>query len=170
MSDAAGIGPALLVVGCSRRKSTRLERGPAWDIYDGPLFQVLKKALRDRPGWEAEVAVLIVSARYGVIGPDRIIATYDEHLTPEAARRRGDLWARHLRAAVAGRSFRAAHANLGRDYLGVLPDLAGLLRPAPLEFATGNIGVRNAQTRRWLLSQLDGRISGGTAARRSRRR
>lgn len=173
MSGAAGIGPALLVVGCSRRKSSRVTWGRAWDIYDGPLFQVLKKALRDRPGWEAEVAVLIVSARYGVIGPDRIIATYEERLSAEVARCRGDLWARHLRAAVAGRSFRAVHANLGRIYLGVLPDLGRLFGPVPLESATGNIGVRNAQTRRWLLSQLDDRvptISDGTAARRSRRR
>ncbi len=173
MSHAGDDGPALLLIGCSRRKSAGLRRGRAWEIYDGPLFQVLKKALRGRPGWEASVAVLIVSARHGVIGPDRIISTYNERLTPESARRRGDFWARHLRSAVAGRIYRAVHANLGRDYACVLPDLDELFGPAPLERAAGNIGVRNAQTRRWLLGQLGsppGPVSGGTAPRRSRRR
>lgn len=173
MSVAAVDGPALLLMGCSRRKSPRLRRGPAWDLYDGPLFQVLKKALRDRPGWEADVAILIVSARHGVIDAGRVIATYDERLTAELSRRRGDPWARQLRAAVAGRSFRAVHVNLGRDYLGVLPDLGELFGTIPLERAVGGIGSRNAQTRRWVLGQLGlpaGPVSGGTARRRSPRR
>ena len=100
MSVDAGDGPPLLLVGCSRKKSPRVRRGRAWDVYDGPLFQVLKKALRERPGWEAAVAVLIVSARHGVIGPDRVIATYDERLTVGTAQPARRPLARQLRAAV----------------------------------------------------------------------
>ena len=173
MNGEAGVGPALLVVGCSRRKSSRLRRGHAWDIYDGPLFQVLKKALRGRVGWEVEIAMLIVSAKYGVIGRDRVISTYDELLTDELARSRGDFWARQLHDATAGRSFRSAHVNLGRAYLAVLPDLGEACGTAPLDWATGGIGNRNAQTRRWVLSQLGETavtVSGGTARPPSSRR
>ena len=73
--------PALLLIGCSRRKTPGMARGRAWDLYDGRAFQVLKKALRDRAGWEREVAVLIVSAKYGVIRPGRIIEAYEDRLT-----------------------------------------------------------------------------------------
>jgi hypothetical protein len=172
MRDDGTRPPALLLLllGCSRRKAAGLRRGRAWDLYDGPTFQVLKKALRDRPGWEDEIMVLIVSAKYGVIRSDRVVATYDERLTPASARLRGDRFARQLRSEVHGRRLRAVHVNLGRAYLAALPDLDALFDPAPVDRATGGIGVRNAQTRRWVLEQLarDARpVSDGTARRRS---
>jgi len=153
--------PALLLIGCSRKKSPHLQRGPAWDLYDGPLFQVLKKALRGRPEWEATITVRIVSARYGLIEPQQVISTYNERLTSKVAQLHGDLWARQLREVVLNHSFRAVHVNLGRDYLSVLPNLDTLFGATPLDRATGGIGVRNAQSRRWLLTQLDNPIVDG---------
>jgi hypothetical protein len=145
--------PVLLLIGCSRRKAAGVGRGRAWDVYDGPLFQVLKKALRDRDGWEETLEVLIVSAKHGVIRADRVIATYDERLTAASARLRAGRFAGQLRTAIGGRRYRAVHVNLGRDYLGALPDLDALFAPAPVDFASGGIGVRNSQTRRWVLGQ-----------------
>ena len=55
--------PALLLIGCSRRKAVGLRRGRAWDLYDGPLFQVLKKSLRGRDDWEADVSVWMPDRR-----------------------------------------------------------------------------------------------------------
>jgi hypothetical protein len=146
---------ALLLIGCSRRKTMGLRRGRAWDVYDGPLFQVLKKALRGRAGWDAVVSVLIVSAKHGVIRADRVIATYDERLTALAAREQAERFGRQLRMLIAGRRFRAVQVNLGRHYLEALPDLDRLFTQTPVDRASGGIGVRNAQTRRWLLEQLD---------------
>jgi hypothetical protein len=155
----------LLLIGCSRRKSASMRKGRAWDLYDGPTFQVLKKALRARGGWQNELAVLIVSAKYGVIQADRVISTYDEQLTPATALVRGDLFARQLRAAVAGYRFQSVHVNLGRHYLAALPDLDALFFPAPVDRASGGIGVRNARMRRWVLDRLavgTGPLSDGT--------
>jgi hypothetical protein len=166
MSAGAAGTPALLIVGCSRRKAAGLRRARAWDLYDGRLFQVLKKALRDRVGWRDEVAVLIVSAKYGVIDADRVIASYDERLTPATSRRGGERLARQLRAEVEGRRFRAVHVNLGRAYMAALADLDALFAPTPVDRASGGIGERNAQTRRWMLGQLAG-VSDGTGWRPS---
>lgn len=153
MSDTP-LAPALLILACSRRKSLDVRRGRAWDVYDGRVYQVLKKALRPHAGWEAAIEVVIVSARYGVIAAGRTIATYDDRLTatevPDLARRGGA----QLRSLLAGRTFRAAHANLGRDYREVVPELAGLLAPTPIDWAKGGIGARNAQTRDWVLRHL----------------
>lgn len=148
--------PALLLIGCSRRKASGVRRGRAWDLYDGPLFQVLKKALRDRSGWEDEVLVLIVSAKHGVLRADRVIATYDEELTEASARRRAGRFARQLRTAIAGRRFRAVHVNLGRAYVAALPDLDELFASTVIDRASGGIGTRNARTRHWVLEQLSG--------------
>ena len=158
--------PALLVMACSRRKDPRLARGRAWDVYDGRLFQVLKKLLRGQPGWDTSLTVLIVSARYGVIGTDDEIEPYDDRLTPAVASRRASEWAQRLRERLDGRRFRAAHANLGRPYRDAVPGLADLIAPAPIDWAGGGIGRRNAQTRRWVASQLgmaSDLISGGAS-------
>lgn len=165
--------PALLLMSCSRRKAKGLERGRAWDIYDGALFQVLKKVLRDREGWEAEISVLVVSARYGIVSADRMITTYEEQLSAQTARERAARFHRQLWTWIAGRRFRAVHVNLGRHYLLALPDLESLFSPLPVDRASGGIGVRNAQTRRWVQEQLGQSVSpatDGTDERRSSRR
>ncbi len=170
--SAAPTPPALLLIGCSRRKAPGLARARAWDLYDGRLFQVLKKVLRDREGWERDVAVLIVSARYGVIRLGQVIETYDERLTGESVRRRRDRFTGQLQSAVAGRDFRAVRIDLGRPYRAALPDLDALFAPTPVDWASGGIGARNARTRRWVLDQLDDdapALSGGTPGPRSSR-
>jgi hypothetical protein len=145
---------ALLLIACSKRKAPGPKRGRAWDMYDGRLFQVLKKALRDCPGWEQRLDVRIVSARYGLLRPTEVIEAYDERLTAELARERGALWAEQLRQGVTGRNYRSVHVNLGRDYLCALPNLGELFAGAGIEWATGGIGTRNAQTRFWVLRRL----------------
>jgi hypothetical protein len=146
--------PALLLIACSQRKARGIKHGRAWDVYDGRLFQVLKKALRDVTGWQERVHVLIVSARYGVLRADATIETYDERLTQALTRQRGTLWAEGLRRAVVGQSYRTVHVNLGRDYLRLLSELEEVLPSIEIDRATGGIGARNAQTRRWVLEQV----------------
>jgi hypothetical protein len=169
---------ALLLIACSRRKSpilvrapawdlydarprinrnkarSILVRAPAWDLYDGRLYQVLKKALRDRKDWDREIHVLIVSAKYGVIRSDLIIESYEERMTTDAAELRRQQFSDQLKAAVAGHSFRSVRVDLGRAYRSALLDLDALFAPIPVEWAAGGIGVRNARTRRWILEQL----------------
>jgi hypothetical protein len=130
--------------------------GRAWDLYDGQLFRVLKKAFRRHPGWREHLEVLIVSARYGVVRPGRVIETYDERLTGALLKERGDFWARSLRRAVLGKSFRAVHVNLGHSYLTALPPLADLFPGLPLDYARGGIGRRNSATLRWVIGQVKG--------------
>jgi hypothetical protein len=156
MSGPRQARPALLLIACSSRKAAGVKRGRAWDIYDGRLFQVLKKALRDTAGWQERLHVLIVSARYGVLRADALIDSYEERLTPILARQRGALWAEGLRRTLAGQSYRAVHVNLGRDYLRVLPGLTDLFPGTVIDRAEGGIGARNAQTRRWVLDQIGG--------------
>jgi hypothetical protein len=146
--------PALLILACSRRKSGQVLHGPAWDIYDGRVYQVLKKALRERPGWESEIEVLIVSARHGVIAARDSIETYEERLTTARASELASRSTHQLRRLLAGGTFRAAHANLGYDYRSAVPELAALLAPVPIDWPMGGIGSRNAQTRAWVLQRL----------------
>ncbi|MCP4539438.1 MAG: hypothetical protein GY832_20060 [Chloroflexi bacterium] len=51
-----------LILSCSQKK--RLEPGPAYLVYDGPYYRILRK---HGPPWPVDVYVL--SAKYGLI-PD----------------------------------------------------------------------------------------------------
>lgn len=125
--------------------------GPAWQVYDGVLYRVLKKRLGAPAGWPAGLDVLIVSARYGVIHPDRRIVAYDQILSDRDPPGR---WARALRRAVAGRQYEFVHVNLGRAYLRAVGEVADLFPGAELTFATGGIGRRLAQTAAWVAARL----------------
>lgn len=161
---------SLLILACSARKAANVPRGTAWDVYDGRVYQVLKKLLRDHPGWEGVLDILIVSARHGVIEPGRVIDAYDDRLTPARAAGLARRSALQIRRLVEGHEYRSAHANLGRDYRAAVPELAALLAPTPIDWASGGIGARNARTREWTRRELAAAgpgISDGAARPRS---
>ena len=137
----------LLLMGCSRRKAAGIQAGPAWEVYDGPLYRVLRKRLGPRAAWPEGLDVLIVSARYGVIRADRRIETYDAVLT---GREPPGRWTKALRRAVGGRDYGRVHVNLGRAYLRAVGDLGPLFAGADVAFAAGGIGRRAAGLVAWL--------------------
>lgn len=150
----------LLLIACSQRKVAGRHPGRAWDVYDGRLFQVLKKVFRAHPDAEGKFTILIISAKYGVIHAEQIIRCYDARITSSLIKNRKDFWTAALHAAVFGRSFTTVHVNLGRTYLQVLPNLTEWFAPLKISWATGGIGVRNAQTRRWVLEQISSASTG----------
>jgi hypothetical protein len=154
MTEPAGGPDALVLMACSRRKAAGRAEGRAWDVYDGRLFQVLKKALRASPWWPDRVRILIVSARYGILSPEDRITAYDQRLTTTTAREWRGAVAEALRHIASAHKYRSVHINLGRAYREALPDLRSLFAGAVLDWASGGIGRRNAQTRRWVLREL----------------
>ena len=68
-----------LVLSCSRAKRRDSGLLPALERYDGPLFRVLRKYLRLNP--EAQLSILILSARFGLITAGTPIPYYDQRMT-----------------------------------------------------------------------------------------
>ena len=66
-------GEALVISMCSKRKA--LERGPAKYVYGGTLIKLISSlVLKLKATW------LILSAKYGLIGSDEVIESYDAYL------------------------------------------------------------------------------------------
>src|SRR5436305_439444 len=111
----------LLVVACSQRKCRATGRIPAIERYDGPVFRVLRKHLREAPG--DAPTLLILSAKYGLIEGSREISDYDCCLTPALAQ--------HLRRPVLDRVRQALWSQrwdcvgvcVGNRYLALLDGL-----------------------------------------------
>jgi hypothetical protein len=75
----------LLILACSQRKNPASGILPAIDRYDGPAFRVLRKFLREVPG--KVPAVLILSAKYGLIDSAMGIPDYDCRMSGALAKR-----------------------------------------------------------------------------------
>lgn len=61
--------PSALIVTCSAAK--RSPKGPAINVYNGPMFRVLRK-------WQPNIKLFILSAWYGFIDAGQEIETYDQ--------------------------------------------------------------------------------------------
>ena len=57
----------LLILGCSQKKRPDSGLLPALDRYDGPMFRVLRKCLRECPGGAQGLETYILSAEFGLM-------------------------------------------------------------------------------------------------------
>lgn len=80
---AGGFSHRLLILACSATKRHDPGWMPAWERYDGPLWQTWRSVDPDRK--HARVGFL--SARYGFGAGDRPIEDYDARLSPDLAER-----------------------------------------------------------------------------------
>ena len=69
----------LVVLSCSATKFHTLGGLPAIDLYDGPMYRVLRSFLRESI-WPSLLFVAVLSARYGLIGGLASIEYYDQKM------------------------------------------------------------------------------------------
>ncbi|MFG2913125.1 hypothetical protein ACGF0D_09565 [Kitasatospora sp. NPDC048298] len=120
----------LVIAGCSRRKAPGTGLLPAMELYTGGIAPELNARFAGHP--HARSRIRFLSAAYGLVGADDLIAAYDQCLTRDRAE--------GLRRIVNGQLSRDFTANgvprrvlliLEPDYLVLLADLLALPeRPA----------------------------------------
>ncbi len=133
----------LLIVSCSQRKRPDPNPLPAIERYDGPTYQVLRKARREGY-WPAGLEVLILSAEFGLLKAESPILNYDRRMTESRVAELKPAINQALTGRLAG--YHEIFVNLGQVYLKALPDM-----PAGTSYAVGSIGQRSAQMKDWLL-------------------
>lgn len=148
--------PVLIIISCSEAKRRRpLSPAPAIDRYDGVFYKVIRKARREgrlAPGTE----IVILSAKYGLLRTTSKIPFYDLRLTKAQVPRLGPRVKAEVGRILRRRKFQRIFVNVGRDYA---PLLDGITLFDNAEWATGSIGKRAAQLRRWIV-RAPGRVSG----------
>lgn len=146
--------PRLLILACSATKRHDEALMKALDRYDGPSFRTLRKALREMPE-EQRPTVLILSALYGLIPADELIADYDKRMKQSESCR----WRSQVRSTLVSqihnRRYDQTFINLGADYMPALAfdeTIAECL--GTVQYAEGGIGDRLGQMRRWLIGTV----------------
>ena len=70
----------LLILSCSQRKNISQRLLPAVERYNGPLFFVLRRFLRECPHQAKQLDVYILSAAYGLIAGNFPTPLYDQKM------------------------------------------------------------------------------------------
>ena len=140
----------LLILSCSQRKSDSLERLPAIERYNGPLFFVLRRFIRECPSQARHLDVYILSAAYGLIPWNFPTPLYDKKMNTsrvvELQPQVNTAFSNILQNKYASICF-----VLGKTYLKAFKDWQQLI-PAFTEsiIACGPIGKKQAQLKKWL--------------------
>ena len=137
----------LLIISCSQRKLDTPERIYAMYRYDGPTYQILRK-LRREGNFPLDVDVLIISARYGLVGLREPIHTYNQKMTAERADELRPYVQESLRKVIECQQYQQVFMNLGKTYMLTLGGF-DWGSTSTLE-ATGGIGQKNSQMKAWL--------------------
>lgn len=139
----------LLIVACSQRKNPATGLLPAIKRYDGPIFRVLRKYLRERP--EDAVHVLILSAKHGLIGAEHAIQDYDCRFSRASAVKLRPQVLKTACAILQAQAWQAVGICAGKDYqiaLAGLPEL--VTQNVRVEFIQGGQGSRLTALHQWL--------------------
>lgn len=147
----------LLILGCSAAKRHDAGLMPAIERYDGPAFRVLRLAQREgNLPWLTWIRIL--SAKYGLMGPEDMIEDYNQVMTPQRAAELVGAVSVHLFGLLRQHpECNDIFINVGAAYA---PALAGFadwcLRHAiRCTVASGGIGTRCSQLKVWLEARSD---------------
>lgn len=143
----------LLILACSATKRHDPVLLPAVERYDGPSYRTLRSFLADHSEKRDALDILILSAEFGLIRGDTLIPDYDRRTdTARALELRVSVTA-VLRGQLDHQRYDATFVSLGRDYtpaLVITDDVRSCLDN--LTVASGGIGTRLGQLRRWLIA------------------
>ena len=147
----------LLLLSCSARKSVHEEPVAAIDRYDGPLFQVLRRHLRQSPQSVCCLEIWILSARFGLLPASHSVPAYDDRLcasqVPSLRLKVHEQWESNREARGAGPGsgrITRGFVALGAPYRATLPDAPPFNDGTPLVWAQGAPGTRALTLKHWL--------------------
>lgn len=91
--------------------------------------------------------ILILSARYGLLGSYDLIENYDQLMIEERAEELKQTVSKELNKFLSERAFEDIFINMGKNYCLALDGTKFKIQPT---YAEGKIGKRLAQTRKWI--------------------
>lgn len=144
----------LLIIPCSKRKIYTSEgRVPALALYDGPFYRIIRKMFRER-GKSDFLDIMILSAKYGLITPEKLINYYECPMTRDMAKRLNGELTDKLSSIVKSGNYEEIFLNLGKLYCEAVRGWENFTETrAKIIYAEGGIGKRARQMRKWLLER-----------------
>lgn len=141
----------LLILSCSQRKRTNRDLLPALERYDGPLFRVINKFLRDNSLAVQVPDVYILSSKFGLIPAGKPISYYDRRATSQRIKELQEPTLTELKQILLERQYCELFISMGKDYLQALSGYKPLMPPdLKITISEGGMGRRQSELRNWL--------------------
>lgn len=141
----------LLILSRSQRKRPDAILLPALERYDGPLFRVLRKFLRESPSKQRHPDVYILSAQLGLISADQLIPNYDCQMTPQLASRLQPQVHAEFRHLLKHKPYEESFISVGKNYAAAFTGYEQLIPPqVKVVVSTGSRGRKQAELYDWL--------------------
>ena len=133
----------LLVISCTATKKN-YHNAPALEVYDGPTFRTLRKHI------PPNVDVLIISAKYGIIGSEDKISPYNLRMTNERASELKTQVSDKIDKFLSSGIYSEVFFELGKDYSNTVSINTSGYSMAKFTFDRGTIGIRLHNLKKWL--------------------
>jgi hypothetical protein len=109
----------LLIVACSQRKRSDKGLLPAIERYDGPVFNMTRRYLRQQQE-PSNTDILVLSAKYGLIDAQCLIPDYDQKLSPNIDNKFFEQVNVSLQEKFANNNYRSICIGMSQNYYKVL--------------------------------------------------
>ena len=143
---------SLLIISCSDRKIKMPGRMPASQRYDGQSYRIIHKAMRECC-FPANLDILIISAKLGLLCWDEEIEDYDQLMSKEQARKLRPSIQESLESYLDGRDYDKLFINMGATYLETLEGFEWKKHFNEKIEAKGRIGEKSSQMKSWVRGQ-----------------
>ena len=149
--EKAASNARLLILSCSQSKRSTPDLIPALERYDGPVFRVINKFMREYPFEAQSLDVYILSAKFGLIPSRHLIPNYDYRVTMQRVRELQPPTLTALKQILIDRQYDELFISMGKDYLRILDGYKSLiLANLKVIISTGVMGRKQAELRNWL--------------------
>ena len=143
---------SLLIIACSSRKVKTPGRIPVFERYDGNSYRILRKAIRENY-FRNDLDILIISAKFGLLGWTEEIEDYDQLMSKQQARKLRPSIQEDLASFLDGKTYDKLFINMGAIYLETLEGFDWRQHFNEKIEAKGRIGEKSSQLKSWITQQ-----------------
>lgn len=132
---------SLLLQSCSASKQEVNDPIPAYDLYTGYYYRILKKAEREGQ-LRDDLDLIILSGEHGILEPNDRISTYDKQMTADRAEELNDSVLAALRDCVQTGTYERMVLNMGETYTKAVAGLHKSVDMPVGEITGGGLGEK----------------------------
>ena len=132
----------LLILSCGKKKDNKLKnhKMQALKAYIGPMFQVIKKAERERR-LGSNIFIGIISAKYGFLRNSDYIEYYDMKINRKLAKEYNPKILSQIRKWHNEENFNLIYILMGKDYLETVEGISKYIDTQIIIENMGGLGV-----------------------------
>ncbi|GAA0309984.1 DUF6884 domain-containing protein [Halarchaeum salinum] len=133
--------PNLLLQSCSASKREVGTATPAFDLYTGYFYKILKKAIREEE-IRSDVDISILSAKYGLVDRDDEIDYYDQRMDTARAQELNDSVLNEIEKRAEKTDYDRIVVNMGETYRSAITGLSDRVDTPIVAIEGGGIGEK----------------------------